>query len=73
MRGVVMLLAGLLLLQGCSSWEPWVKPYERSNSADPVMNTERDPASAEYEVHAFKTREAARGAAGGSGSGCGCN
>jgi hypothetical protein len=72
-RGLFVLVTALLLLQGCSSWEPWVKPYERSNLADPVMNPDRDPVSAEYIVHAFKTRESSRGAAGGSGGGCGCN
>lgn len=73
MRVFWILLASLLVLQGCSSWEPWVKPYERSNLADPIMDPGRDPVSAEYIAHVYKTREAARGAAGGSGSGCGCN
>ena len=73
MRVLLMLVTCLFLLQGCSSWQPWVKPYERSNLADPVMNPARDPVSLDYIVHAFKTREASRGAEGGSGGGCGCN
>jgi hypothetical protein len=73
MRRLFLLLAWLLLLQGCSSWQPWVKPYERANLADPIMNPDRDPVSVDYVAHAFKTREASRGAAGGSGGGCGCN
>lgn len=57
---------------GCSV-QPWVKPYERGNLADPLMKFERGPASASYMRHVYEAREAARGADGGSGGGCGCN
>ena len=65
----------LLLLSGCSSTplEPWVKPYERANLADPIMGFSRDPVSQNYIHHVYQAREAARGAEGGAGGGCGCN
>ena len=61
------------LLAGCGSIEPWVKPYERANLADPIMRFERDPVSSAYLIHVYQAREGARGAEGGSGGGCGCN
>ena len=32
-----------VLLAGCSSVEPWVKPYERDRLADPIMALDTDP------------------------------
>ncbi|MBB3060600.1 DUF4266 domain-containing protein [Microbulbifer rhizosphaerae] len=64
--------AGLLFLQGCTV-TPWVQPYERHYLADPIMGFERDPVAAGYMNHVYEAREAARGAEGGSGGGCGCN
>lgn len=58
---------------GCSSVEPWVKPYERQHFADIVMSAERDPVSGSYLNHVFESREGARGASGSHGGGCGCN
>jgi hypothetical protein len=58
---------------GCSNVEPWVKPYERQNFADPVMAGDRDPVAMAYLNHVFEAREGARGALGGHGGGCGCN
>lgn len=60
------------LLIGCSI-EPWVKPYERANLADPIMSFSRDPVSNSYMNHVYQARESARGAEGGQGGGCGCN
>lgn len=60
------------LIGGCSI-EPWVKPYERANLADPIMSFGRDPVSASYTQHVKEAREGARGAEGGGGGGCGCN
>jgi hypothetical protein len=72
-----MRAAALLLLMvaagGCSRVEPWVKPYERENIADPIMAWDRDPASSSYMRHVYEAREGARGAVGASGGGCGCN
>ena len=62
----------LLGLGGCSV-EPWVKPYERANLADPIMSFSRDPVAGGYKDHIYEVREGARGAGGGGGGGCGCN
>lgn len=53
--------------------EPWVKPYERSNLADPIMAVGRNPIADSYAKHVFESREGARGASGSAGGGCGCN
>ena len=70
---VIFLLAVMLLVSGCSDIEPWVKPYERSNLSDPIMQFDRNPVSASYINHVYQSREGARGAEGGQGGGCGCN
>lgn len=62
----------MLMLSACSI-EPWVKPYERANLADPIMSFDRDPVSSSYLDHVFSAREGARGAEGSQGGGCGCN
>jgi hypothetical protein len=69
-RAALLLLASAL--SGCAV-EPWVMPYERQNLADPIMSVDRNPVSSVYREHVFEVREAARGAAGGRGGGCGCN
>ncbi|BFM17726.1 hypothetical protein R50073_39090 [Maricurvus nonylphenolicus] len=67
-------ISGLIgILSGCSNFSPWVKPYERQNLADPIMSFERDPVSTRYMNHVYEAREAARGAEGSAGGGCGCN
>ncbi len=68
--GVALLL---LAATGCSRLEPWVKPYERENIADPIMAWDRDPVSSSYMRHVYEARAGARGGAGASGGGCGCN
>ena len=70
MRGAATLLA-LALLQGCAV-QPWVKPYERERLADPIMRLNRDALSAKHSEHVRDIREAARGATGVQGGGCGC-
>jgi hypothetical protein len=63
-----------LLASGCKTTiEPWVKPYERSHLADPIMSFGRNPVALAYAQHVFESREGARGADGGAGGGCGCN
>lgn len=72
----LLALAGLMLLlmlSGCSPIQPWVKPYERNNLADPIMSFSMDPVESGYMHHVYQAREAARGAEGGGGGGCGCN
>jgi hypothetical protein len=61
------------LLGGCSSIEPWVKPYEREQLSDPIMNLQRSSLMAQHREHVLDVREGARGATGVQGSGCGCN
>ena len=75
MNAARLALAALFLLAagGCSRLEPWVKPYERENLADPIMAWDRDPVSTSYMLHVYESREGARGAAGAAGGGCGCN
>jgi len=75
MRTRTLCLCALLVagLSGCGSVEPWVKPYERQNFADPIMSSDRDPVSSAYINHVYEAREGARGALGGHGGGCGCN
>ena len=70
-----IIAAGLaiLLLSGCSSIEPWVKPYERDRLADPIMALDGDPVSTSYLQHVYEAREGARGGEGAAGGGCGCN
>jgi len=70
------LLAALALgagLAGCTSIEPWVKPYEREHLADPIMALSRNGIAATYRDHVFETREGSHGATGAVGGGCGCN
>lgn len=62
----------LVSLTACGI-QPWVKPYERANLADPIMSFSKDPLSQGYLHHVYQAREGARGAEGGSGGGCGCN
>jgi Domain of unknown function (DUF4266) len=66
------LMAGATLLAGCGI-EPWVKPYERERLADPIMKFSRDPLADKHREHIFDVREAAHGATGVQGGGCGCN
>ena len=72
-RQTILLACLLSCVTGCSSVEPWVKPYEREHLADEIMQFDRNPVSHSYMVHVYQAREAARGAEGGSGGGCGCN
>ena len=61
-----------LLISACSV-EPWVKPYERANLADPIMSFDRDPIANSYKQHVYDVREGKRGASSAGGGGCGCN
>ena len=71
-RALAAMMLATMCLAACAV-EPWVKPYERANLADPIMSLDRDPVSSAYLLHVFEVREAARGAEGGHGGGCGCN
>lgn len=65
----------LFLSMGCSVQpiKPWVKPYQRDKLADPLMSLETNPLDDPYLSHVYQSREAARGAEGTGGGGCGCN
>ena len=71
-RGLLVLTALCFGTAGCSSIEPWVKPYDRENLADPIM-AGRPAISQDFLDHVFESREGSRGATGGAGGGCGCN
>ncbi|HEV7913270.1 MAG TPA: DUF4266 domain-containing protein [Albitalea sp.] len=70
--GALASLAFASLLTGCAI-QPWVKPYERERLADPIMQFSRDALSDKHREHVRVVREAARGATGVQGGGCGCN
>ena len=72
-RNVAGALCLVVTLSACGNIEPWVKPYERQNLADPVMSFDLNPISTSYMDHVYEAREGARGALGGAGGGCGCN
>ena len=72
MHKLITAMGLFMLLQGCDV-QPWVKPYERANLADPIMAFDRDPVSSAYIDHVYEAREGARGAGTASGGGCGCN
>ncbi|MEH8016227.1 DUF4266 domain-containing protein [Rheinheimera muenzenbergensis] len=74
-RGLPSCLLAILLLAstGCASIEPWVKPYERNQLADPIMAFGRHPVALQHVAHVQDSREAAKGANGSTGGGCGCN
>lgn len=72
MKKIALATFAVMLLGGCSI-EPWVKPYERDDLADPIMAFDRDPVSSSYIHHVYESREGSRGASGSSGGGCGCN
>jgi len=67
------LLGAALLLGGCATPEPWVKPYERERLSDPVMQFSRNALTDQHRDHVLTVREGARGATGVQGGGCGCN
>lgn len=69
----LLLAAGSLLLLSACSVKPWVKPYERDRLADPIMSFDARPTDSGFMNHLYQSREAARGAEGGAGGGCGCN
>ena len=73
MNKIFFAIIGSIAFSGCSSIEPWVEPYERDKLSDPIMSMEGPAASESYMNHVYESREAARGAEGGAGGGCGCN
>ena len=70
---LLSLALAVVALSGCGNIEPWVKPYERQQLADPIMSFDPHPISSSYMHHVYEAREGARGTLGGGGGGCGCN
>jgi Domain of unknown function (DUF4266) len=68
-----LVVIAMAWLTGCTSIEPWVKPYERDRLADPIMALDGDPVSTAYIQHVYEAREGVRGGEGSAGGGCGCN
>jgi len=73
MNKLLCLIAVSVLLGGCASVEPWVKPYERERLADPIMQWSHSALADKHREHTLVVREGARGATGVQGGGCGCN
>lgn len=69
----LIISALLVMLSGCTTVQPWVKPYERDKLADPIMAFGRHPVAQQHIAHVRDSREAAKGANGSGGGGCGCN
>jgi uncharacterized protein DUF4266 len=59
----------LCAASGCTH----VKPYEREHLTRPGMDVEHEALAEEFEAHVHDAREAAPGARGSTGGGCGCN
>jgi len=66
-------LAAALSAVGCKSLLTPVSPWERETLSRPDMAWESDRMLSAIRSHVFFSKEAARGGAGGSGGGCGCN
>ena len=66
---IVLLLATLAFLGGCTTVQPW----ERAALADYKMRPDRDPLLGAMSEHIYFSREASSGGRGVGGSGCGCN
>jgi hypothetical protein len=71
-RCLALILTLCALASGCSTVEPWVKPYERERLADPIMQWQGDLLASKNSQHVRDIREGARGANGVQGGGCGC-
>ena len=72
-RNLILMAVLVPFAGGCASVEPWVKPYERANLAERIMEFDRDPIASAFIDHVWESREGARGATGSGGGGCGCN
>ena len=67
----LMLLAGALLVGGCSMSKWTVKPHQLL--ADRIMQLDAEAQERAAEEHILANREGAIGGTGTSGGGCGCN
>jgi hypothetical protein len=67
--GALSMLALFSSLNSCAT----VKPYERENLADRIMDFDAKQEEDAMELHFLNTREASIGGYGGAGGGCACN
>jgi len=70
---IALLVAGLVVLSGCSMLRKRVAPFEREVLAKPGMNFIENPMEESGMQHMFNSREGSVGGFGGAGGGCGCN
>lgn len=70
---IIILALAIAATAACSPLKPWVKAHEREILSSEIMSFERDAISTKYINHVYEAREAARGAEGSAGGGCGCN
>lgn len=70
-RTFAWIAVGLLLMTmvGCAP----VKPWQREQLADSIMQPDRDPMGSALIDHVYFSREAASGGRSVGGGGCGCN
>jgi hypothetical protein len=64
-----LVASAVLPITGCTT----VKPWQRGYLADPIMQPDRYPITAEQIDHVYFSREAASGGRTVGGGGCGCN
>jgi hypothetical protein len=72
MRTTLLAIAAMML-SSCSQQLVRVKPYQRGNLANPLMDAGRDPLLLAMTQHTYFSREASFGGGGVGGGGCGCN
>ncbi len=73
MKAAALILFPMLVLSSCAEQLVRVKPYQRKNLANPLMDAGRDPLLLAMTQHAYFSREASFGGGGVGGGGCGCN
>lgn len=66
-------LAALLLMTTWGAGCQAVKPWQRGQLSNPLIQPDRDPLGLALAEHVFFSREAAMGGRGVGGGGCGCN
>jgi len=66
---VVILVLGLLVLNGCTTVSPW----QRGTLAKPEMSWSPDTLESTLDGHIYFAKEASSGGGAAAGGGCGCN
>ncbi len=68
LAGFTLIVVGLVF-NSCAT----VRPYERENLAQQMMQFDADSEESALERHFLETREGSVGGHGGAGGGCACN